>query len=139
MEPRARRDDLEIQRMGEEMVVYDLRSHEAHSLDAMAVHVWELADGSRDVAALAHLLQARIGRDVSADDVAATLQHLGDAGLLAEGPSRRELLRRAAMVGAVTLVGGGVLKTIIAPEPVAAQSGGCPGIPPELWDILGCN
>ena len=130
MEPRARKEDLEIQRMGDEMVVYDLRSHQAHALDATAIQVWELADGTRDVATLTQLLHARIGGDVSAEEVEATLQRLGDAGLLAEGPSRRDLLRRAAMVGAVTLVGGGMLKTIMAPEPAAAQSG-CT-LPPPL-------
>ena len=96
MEPRARRDDLEIQRMGDELVIYDLRSNEAHALDALAADVFDLADGS--------------------------VHSLRDADLVLGGLTRRDALRRAAAVGAVSLVGAGMLKSVLAPVPAAAQS-----------------
>lgn len=121
MEPRARRDDLEIQRMGDELVIYDLRSNEAHALDALATDVFDLADGSRTVAEIAHLLQERRSATTT-DDVEATLASLRDADLVLGGLTRRDALRRAAAVGAVSLVGAGMLKSVLAPAPAAAQS-----------------
>ena len=41
--------------------------------------------------------------------------------------SRREVVRKAAIVGSGAAVAGPVIKSIVAPTPAMAQSGGCVG------------
>ena len=51
--PKARSDQLLVQRTGPETLVYDERSHRAHCLDARATRIWELCNGERSDAEIA--------------------------------------------------------------------------------------
>lgn len=44
--PCARRDDLLVQEVLDELLIYDLRSHEAHFLSAAAAAIWRGCDGT---------------------------------------------------------------------------------------------
>lgn len=50
MLPVARKTDLHLEEVGDDLVVYDLRTQAAHSLNAAAVYVWEQCDGRQTVA-----------------------------------------------------------------------------------------
>jgi len=133
MNPRGRRNDLEIQWVADELMVYDLRSDRAHCLAPLTARVWEHADGTADVAALAQVLGVRNGLVATPDEVSEALRALAEAGLLEDvgaledaRVTRRDLIRDAAAVGAL-VAGAGALKSILAPTPAAAQSG--PGGP----------
>ncbi|HEX6391272.1 MAG TPA: PqqD family protein [Solirubrobacteraceae bacterium] len=93
----ARADELVIEELGDERLVYDLRVHRAHSLGATATSVWQRCDGKTSVAAIA--LELAVDPEV----VEHALEELESCALLEEAPqlgtTRRELGIRIAKVG----------------------------------------
>ncbi len=59
--PRARRNDLFSERLGDETVIYDKLNHRAHTLNRTVATVWELADGDQSVNELADIFHATLG------------------------------------------------------------------------------
>ena len=47
--PRARRDGLNVQVVGSEILVFDIANDTAHALNRPAAFVWQHADGTRTV------------------------------------------------------------------------------------------
>jgi hypothetical protein len=101
-EPRARSEELVIEELNDELLVYDERNHRAHCLNATAARVWQACDGQMKPAALG----TELGLDAEA--VTRALSELTDCELLETGPrlqtsnglTRRDLGFRAAKVGA---------------------------------------
>ena len=121
---RARTSGLVVKGVGEELLVYDLARHRAHSLNRVAAAVWRACDGTRGVAALGQAASRESGQAVPAEAVRYALQSLGRAQLL-EGPveegglTRREVIARLGTAAAVALP---LVTTIIAPTAAQAQS-----------------
>ena len=136
--PLARVEDIVVTDAGFDTLVYDLRTHRAHSLDAYSASVWRLCDGSRDAAAIGAALptdSSHADDGTPIDDalrtsvVEYTIARLASAGLLEQEPpstprlSRRELLRRGAAAG-LTLAVPAVL-SVVAPSTLQSQASGC--------------
>ena len=124
--PEARRERLLVREVEDELVVYDLERHRAHSLNRVAALIWRHCDGRTTVTELATLLHREL--DAAHDEtlVWMALRRLGKAHLLrdqvtvpaqAVSCSRRELMRRMAVAGGLALV-----STILVPTPVQTQS-----------------
>lgn len=124
-QPQARTSDLVVKGVGEELLVYDLARHRAHSLNRVAAAVWRACDGTRGVAALGQAAARESGQAVPVDAVRYALQSLGRAQLM-EGPvaegglTRREVMARLGTAAAVALP---LVTTIIAPT--SAQAASC--------------
>jgi len=117
--PLARADELVIEELGDELLVYDLARDRAHSLGASAARVWRACDGETKVEALSAKLE------LDDDTVARALSELSDCHLLdgevaADGAvTRRDLGLKTAKVGAAA-AGGALIVSIIAPTAYAA-------------------
>jgi hypothetical protein len=136
--PEARTSGVVVKAVGDEVLVYDLARHRAHSLNPVAASVWRACDGTRDAAALAAAAAAATGQPVSADAVRFTLLELGRARLLTapvepSGVTRRELMRRLGTAAAVALP----LVTSIA-APTAAQAQSCVGVNQPCTSSIVC-
>ena len=122
--PPARTNGLVVKTVADEVLVYDLQTHRAHSLNRVAAAVWRRCDGTRDVAAIAAELQREGTVPVTEEAVRYALGELGRARLLA-GPvaaarlTRRDVMRRLGTAAAVALP---VVTTIVAPTAAQAQS-----------------
>lgn len=129
LEPRARRRNLVVRDLvGGEVVVYDLQSHEAHSLNPSVAAVWRLCDGQTSAAEMAAAVSAELGQPMTQELVELAVAELSEASLLEELPpaavvelavSRREALGhigKGALVAALVPV----ITTILAPTPAAA-------------------
>ena len=101
--PKARHNDLVVQELGDEVLVYDLKLHQAHCLNRTAALIWEHCDGKQTVWGLARLLEQKLGVVTDEEVVWLGLRQLNKFHLLQErmapsaGPeriSRRELGRR---------------------------------------------
>jgi hypothetical protein len=124
--PRARRDGLLEEEVGEELLLYDQNSHTAHCLSPVAACVWRHCDGERDVAELAELAGASEGLVVGA------LHELREKGLLVVEPelmqgvvpgvSRREAIGRGVRYGAAAAAGSMIVSATAA-TPAMASSG----------------
>jgi hypothetical protein len=130
--PRARRDDMLIEDVLDEVLVYDLRSQQAHCLNPAAAAIWRACDGCRSVEMLAGAASEALGARCDGDVVRLALEQLRERNLLeACAPvawrplSRRELLGGVA-VSAIVLP---LITSLNAPTPAMAQS--CPPVGPQ--------
>ena len=80
--PAARSDDLLIEPVGDETVIYDTRSKEAHCLKPLAAIVFGCSDGRATVGEIAKLAEQRLGDAVSDADVADAVAQLESLDLL---------------------------------------------------------
>ena len=142
--PTARRQGLVIQRLDDEVLVYDLERHRAHCLNLAAAAIWEQCDGQTSVPEMVRRLQAAIDPAVDEAFVMHGLGQLSKRRLLlqrvARGAdlSRREALRRFGLAAAVGLP---VVASILAPTAAeavtcAGNGGACGG--PGLPCCTGC-
>ena len=124
--PRGRSDDLAIEELLDETLVYDLQRHRAHSLNRTATLVWRCCDGRTTVAAMAARLAEELGIQASEDLVLVALERLQRAHLLAEPApmppegaaySRRDALRTLGLTAVLP-----VIASILAPRAAHAQS-----------------
>jgi hypothetical protein len=137
--PLGRREDLLIENVGDESVVYDLESKNVHCLSPLAAVVFEHCDGRTKPADCASIAADRLGRDVSEDEVLAAVGQLEERELFfspvlklngnGNGISRRDFARRGAVAGAVAFAAP-LITSIAAPTAAMAASGiasGCAG------------
>jgi hypothetical protein len=128
--PRARRDGLVEETVGEELLLYDRDSHTAHCLSPIAACVWRHCDGEHDLIGLTQLV------GVSEDLVADALNELREKDLLLAGPeliestipgeSRREAIVRAARYGAAAAAGSMIVSaTAATPAMATSEPLGC--------------
>jgi DNA-binding transcriptional ArsR family regulator len=117
--PLARSDELGVEELDGELLIYDHRDNRAHSLGSEAARVWRACDGKTDVDALS----ARL--DLEPETVARALVELEDAGLLDTGPvdglTRRMATKKMARLGAAA-ASAPLVYSILAPTPALAQT-----------------
>ena len=128
---------VHIEAIGEELCVYDWQRRRVHALNPTAALVWQRCDGATPLETIAEAVQLCLGAADSRALVSATLRELANADLLVEsgevaGPdaTRRALLQRGIAAALLPVV-----HSIVAPEPLAAQSLGAPtltGIAPGI-------
>ncbi len=127
--PAARTTDLVITEAGDEILVYDNRTHHIHHLNAMSAEVWRLCDGTRTAAEITSLMEAG-----DLETVRLALAKLAGAGLLEGGvPSdltvqsaaRRRFLRKVAVAGAVAVPAIISVSAPAAADHVSGHEGPC--------------
>lgn len=127
MYPVHRQNDLVVQEVGRELLVYDLNSHRAISLNESAALVWNACDGTRSIDDLVGVLSNELRQPVPIETVLLALEDLNKVGLLEQaestgylGPvSRREVIRK---IGIATVAAIPIVSSVIAPPAAAAQS-----------------
>ena len=137
--PQKRHDELIVQDIGSETIIYDEKRSHAHRLNHAAALVWSHCDGQRTIADLAAVLQAnaklQAGSEsaVSEDVVWLALERLEKEHLLQDKLvrpentpriTRRHILKKGAMAGGMALLVP-VVQSIVAPTPAMALSVGC--------------
>ncbi len=152
--PRARLDELVVEELPDETLVYDLKRHKAHCLNRTSALAWRRCDGRTTVAEVAVLLETELKIPADEAVVWMALDRLGRAHLLKEQAtlpadraqySRREVLRTLRQVAGISLLLP-VIETIVAPHAAAQQSdcvtpGQCEGqlVPPQCYNQQICN
>ena len=133
MKPNARKEKLVVQVVGDETIIYDEQRNHAHRLNHAAALVWQHCDGHHTVTDLMSVLQQGTDALVTEDLVWLALDRLEKEQLLMEPLSRpadavkitrRDVLRKAALVGGMTLMIP-VVQSMVAPTPAMAISIGC--------------
>ncbi len=128
MKPRRRTQGLVVKELADEVLVYDLERHRAHCLNRAAALVFEHCDGRASVGELTRLLRRELGAPADEKWVLLAVERLDRARLLEKRPdalrraprvSRRELLRRAGLMGAALVP---LVTSLVAPTPAAATS-----------------
>jgi len=144
LKPMARKSDLLIEAVDSDVVVYDQLTHRVCCLNLTAAMVWRSCDGNKTVVEIAARLSTEMGEPQSEELVWEALQQLADSSLLIEpvtvptevaAITRREVVRRLALLSGGATILWPVVDAIVAP--VAAQAlspgqggGGSGGGPP---------
>lgn len=129
MKPARRTDGLVVTELQDEVLVYDLERHRAHCLNPTAAFVFRHCDGRTSVRELAHAFQAAGHGPAQESLVWLALERLDQAHLLEtplgaergreQGLSRRELVRRAAVLSGLLLP---AITSAVAPTPAEAAA-----------------
>ena len=82
MRPDARREEILLEELGDELVIYDLQRHRVHQLNRTAALVWRCCDGHKTVAQLRKILQKEVSPAANDAIVYSALDRLGKAHLL---------------------------------------------------------
>ena len=133
--PRAKRDDIIVSEVEDEVLLFDVRKNRAHALNRTAAEVWRACDGATTIQDLSVHLE-RLGVRPAGEAVSLALRQLSQADLIwggydspmKDGLSRREFGRRAGQVGLAATVAPFVA-SIVAPTALAANSPICPSGP----------
>ena len=134
--PHAREEDLVVQELPGELLVYDLKTHKAHCLNDAAAIVWKHCDGETSVPELATILSQALKTPVDDAVVWHALDRLQRSELLKPGLSRpagmRRVSRRNMMKWTLATAAALPLVTSIV-SPAAAQTATC------VPDAPGCT
>jgi hypothetical protein len=125
--PKARRHDLLSTILDDEVVVYDPERKQAHSLNRLAVAVWNRADGTTTVGDLQRIASDELGVPIEQAAVLGALRKLERANLLDRpiaslGITRREALRKAGRYGAAAAIATPIIASAFVPIAAAAAS-----------------
>lgn len=125
--PHARQEEIVVQEVFEEYVVYDLKENKVHLLNPTAALVWQHCDGEHTPRELADLLARELDAPQAEDLLWLTLDRLEKAKLLSGKlvrPAQQRLLTRRQMLkmAGVTLALLPAVKSIVAPTPARAVS-----------------
>lgn len=126
--PSTRKDDIVVQELHKEILVYDLKINKAYCLNETSALVWRECDGTRGANEISRRVSSRMGAAVSEDIVWLALNQLKTDNLLDEsgsfttpldGMNRREIVRR---IGFASMVALPVISSLVAPRAAWAQS-----------------
>jgi hypothetical protein len=137
--PLARTEQLIVKEVDGEVLVYDLKTDQAHCLNKTAADVWKNCDGEKSLTDIKTALDNDAGAAVDEGVVWLALDQLKQFKLLADvalpppvfqGMSRRQVMRAVGMA-AIALP---AIVSIVSPTAVSAAScntptgrpGGCP-------------
>ena len=123
-----KRKDAIVRQLGDEFLVYDLKTNKAHCLNPMAAEVWRLCEGKTTVAEMIRKLRETSKSSVDEAVVELALSRLQKAGLMEQDPSDSEQMspsRRAALRKMATAaLALPVVTTILVPTAAQAVSQG---------------
>ena len=123
----ARKTDLIVKELTDEVLVYDLNDNKAHCLNLTAAFVWKNCDGQTSASEIADLMEKEWQKPVGEETVWLALKQLSRAKLL-EKPltgsnesmraSRRAVLRKLGAAAALTPM----VISLVAPTASAGAS-----------------
>lgn len=123
--PQARHNDLVVQEMPGEVLVYDLSSNKAHCLNETSANVWKACDGSNSIGDIARILGKSSSGNVSEDLVWLAIDQLNEKDLLVAktsspfaGQSRREVIKKIGLASVVVLP---IVASLVAPPNALAS------------------
>ena len=126
--PIARYDDIVVQQLNNETLVYDLKTNNAFCLNETSALVWQECDGKKDISEISRILTCKLAAPVAENLVYLALDGLKKENLLKEiteynsplaGISRREAIKRAGLASIVALP---AIASIVAPTAAMASS-----------------
>jgi hypothetical protein len=127
--PKSRQENLVVQELEGEVLIYDLEKNKAFCLNETSALVWQSCDGSRTIAEISDVVGKQLKSQVNEDIVWLAIDQLSKESLVEKQPesgskfsglSRREVIKK---VGLGTMVALPMIAAMTAP--VAAQTGTC--------------
>ncbi len=130
---RSRTENIVVQKLGNEVLAYDLKTNKAYSLNDPSALIYQLCDGSRTIDQIIGELNKQLTHKVNSEFVWYAIHQLQKNSLISEtqpvktgfeGLTRREAVKR---VGFATLAALPIISMVTAPTSLMAQSNCLPG------------
>ena len=128
--PTARKADLVIQELSDEVLVYDLKNNKAHCLNQTAALVWKSCDGKNSISEILSNFEKHSGGKVSEDFIWLAIDQLNEKNLFDEditskfaGQNRRQVLKTIGLASVMALP---IVASLTAPS--AAMAVACSGV-----------
>ena len=125
--PKGRTDNLIMQELEGEMLIYDLENHKAYSLNHTSNLVYQNCDGEKEVGEISLILQKELNKPVNDEVVWLALEGLKKEGLVRfeisdsqKNLNRREVIKRMGLSSMIALP---LVVSIVAPTAAHATSG----------------
>jgi hypothetical protein len=128
--PRARQEGLIIQKLHDEVLIYDQTRHKAHCLNQTAAAVWSHCDGRNSISDIARRAGKDLGAPINDAFVWSALKQLAGSKLLEDAievtASMKSLPRRQMMkLGLSAALAAPLIISIVAPTAMAGGSSSC--------------
>ena len=127
MEPVVRRQDVIVQEVDRQTMLFDSATAEFHLLNEVAAFVFRHADGRATPAEILQLARTELDPELELPEIEAAVAELDRVNLLQRQPGasarpmpRREAVRRLGVSAAVVLP---FVTSMVAPPPAKALSG----------------
>lgn len=126
--PKSRDNELVVQELGKEVLIYDFNNHKACSLNETSSIIWKMCDGKTPVERMSQILSRQLKKPVADEIIWLALDNFKRNDLLADNAdfgiefnnlSRREIIRKAGLASMIALP---LITGITAPEAVQAAS-----------------
>ncbi len=126
--PIARKNNIVVQEVNDETLIYDLKTNKAYCLNETSALVYELCDGTRDAAEISNEMSVRLKTLISEEFVWLALDQFVREELLENvaasndsfgSMSRREVIRKVGFASVVALP---MVSSLVAPSANMAQS-----------------
>jgi len=132
--PKARKENLVVQEFDGEVLIYDLNTNKAFSLNETSSLVWQLCDGDNSVSEISESISRKLNSPANEDLVWLALDQLKKEKLISNGEevvsnfagmSRREVIKK---VGLGTMIALPLVSSLVAPTSVSAGASVCTGM-----------
>lgn len=129
--PKSRHDQLVVQEVDGEVLIYDLRTDTAVCLNSTSALIWQACDGNRNITEISEFVSQKLNTKSNEDLIWLAIDQLKKEKLLENdteaiipfaGMSRRDVIKKIGLASAVTLP---IVASLVAPLAVHAKSG-CP-------------
>jgi len=126
--PKSRKENLVVQELDGEVLIYDLQNDKAFCLNITSAIVWQACDGSKNVSEISEWVGEKLNTANNEDLVWLALDQLKKEKLIEngadianqfEGMSRREVVKK---IGLTSLVAIPVVASLVAPVAAATAS-----------------
>ena len=127
--PKSRDNELVVQELKGELLVYDLNINQGFCLNATSAAIWNLCNGNNSVSDIAEQLSRKLKQPVTDELVYLALDQFKTENLLSDNErveikfgnlSRREVVRKIGLASVIALP---VIASLVAPTAAMAQSG----------------
>lgn len=125
--PKARQEDLVIQELENEVLIYDIKSNKCFCLNETLKLIWQFCDGKNPVDEISNLMSRKLKNLVSENFILLGLYELDRENLLEKNnaelaflkSSRREIIKK---IGFASIIALPIISSIVAPRSLSAQS-----------------
>lgn len=129
--PQSRKENLVVQEIDGEILIYDLQNDKAFCLNSTSALVWQACDGNRNIKEISDFVSQKLNSPTNDDLIWLALEQLKKEKLIDKstepdgrfaGLSRRDVIKKIGLASAVALP---VVASMVAPLAAHAASG-CP-------------
>ena len=127
--PKTRSENIVVQEMENEILIYDLKENKAFCLNETSAMIWQLCDGKHSVAEMSLSLSKKLNQPMNDDLIWLALDNFKKDNLLEDneqleinfsGLNRRQVIKK---IGFASMIALPIVSSVIAPSAAMAQSG----------------